>query len=77
VILFLCEIEIEVREIEEEFQGVGDKKKREMENQREIWESKERIERFECFFFFRFYNISRIFFSFVRILVIQYLYPYV
>lgn len=45
MILFLCEIEIEVREIEEEFQG-GDKKKREMENQREIWESKERIERF-------------------------------
>lgn len=53
MILFLCEIEIEVREIEEEFQG-GDKKKREMENQREIWESKERIERFWVLFFFVF-----------------------
>ena len=76
MILFLCEIEIEVREIEEEFQGGGQKEKRNGKSEGNLGIEREDREILSSFFF-RFYNISRIFFSFVRILVIQYLYPYV
>jgi hypothetical protein len=51
VILFLCEIEIEVREIEEEFQGGGQKEKRNGKSEGNLGIEREDREILSSFFF--------------------------